>query len=99
MAEFISTLADVSTMWLVCLSFILCLIPLAIVGGMAYGMRKLVIALRPVLQRGQETMAKAAGGANKLSKSIAAPFIAISAFASQIRGTLHSLDQMIRRKA
>ena len=52
MAETISTLADVSTMWLVCLSFILCLIPLAIAGGMVFGMHKLLVALRPILQQG-----------------------------------------------
>lgn len=99
MAETISTLADVSTMWLVCLSFILCLIPLAIVGGVVFGMHKLLIALPPILQQGQEMMAKVGGGVNRFSKSIATPFIATSAFASRVRGTLHSLNQMIRRKA
>lgn len=99
MAEFISTLADVSTMWLVCLSFIFSLIPLGIVGAMVYGMRKLLQALPPVFKQGQESMAQVASGADRASRAIAAPFIATSAFASQVRGILRSLFHMIRRKA
>jgi hypothetical protein len=99
MAEFISTLADVSTMWLVCLSFLLCLIPLAIVGGVAFGMHKLLRALPPVFKQGQEGMAKVADGADRASKRVAAPFISASALASQIRGTLRGLSHTIRRNA
>lgn len=99
MTEFISTLADVSTMWLVCLSFIFCLIPLALAGAMAYGAWKLVAALRPVLERGQEGMAQVADGADRASKRVAAPFIATSAFASRVRSTLCGLSRIIGREA
>ncbi len=99
MAEFISTLADVSTIWLVCLSFILCLIPLLIVGGMVYGMRKLLHGLPPLFERGQAATARAAVGADRASKGIAKPFVAASALASQVRGTLRGLNRVIRRKA
>ena len=98
MAEFISTLADASTMWLVCLSFIFCLIPLAIVGGMVYGMRKLLIALPPIFEKGQEGMAQVADGADKASKKAAAPFIAASALSSRVKGMLRSISQISRRK-
>jgi hypothetical protein len=98
MAEFISTLADVSTMWFVFLTFVFCLIPLFIVGGMVYGMHRLLGALPPLFQNGQEGAAKVAQGADKASKSVAAPFIAASAFASQVRGVWHSLSQISRRK-
>jgi hypothetical protein len=91
MSEFISALADVSTMWLVCLCFIPLLIPLAIAGGMVYGMHKVLNALPPVFAKGQEGMAKVAAGATKASKSIAAPFVAVSASASRVKGMWRSL--------
>lgn len=99
MTEFISTLADVSTMWLVCLSFIFCLIPLSIVGAMVYGMHQLLRALPPVFEKGQEGMAKVADGADQFSVKVAAPFINASARASQVKGMLRSLNKVIRRKA
>jgi hypothetical protein len=99
MTESISALADVSTMWFVCISFVLCLIPLVIVGGMVYGMYKLLGALPPVFKQGQEGMAKIAEAADKAGDKVAAPFISASAFASQVRGSLRSLINMSRRKA
>jgi hypothetical protein len=99
MAEVISTLADISAIWLVILSFIACLIPLALVGGMVYGMYKLLKVLPPSLKRGQEGMVKVAEGADRASHKVAAPFISASALVSQIRGSLRSLVNMIRRKA
>ena len=98
MADFISTLADVSVIWLVLLSFILCLVPLAIVGGMVYGMRRLLIALPPIFKQGQEGMAKAADAAEKASEKTATPFIVASAFFSQGKGMLRSLSQIGRRE-
>lgn len=99
MAESISTLADVSTIWLIILSFILCLLPLALVGGLVYGMRKVLIALPPILQRGQAGMAAVADGADKASSKIAAPFIAMSGFSSQVKSILRRSVQMGRRKS
>jgi len=93
MSEFLSALADVSTMWLVCLCFIPLLIPLAIAGGMVYGMHKVLDALPPIFAKGQEGMAKIAAGATKASKSIAAPFVAVSAYASRVKGMWHSLKR------
>ena len=98
MTEFISTLADVSTIWLVMLSFILCLIPLALVGGIVYGMRKLLIALPPIFGKGQEGMATVADRTDEVSKKVAAPFIAASAVSSQVKGMLRSLGHISRRK-
>ena len=98
MAEFISTLADVSTVWLIILSFVLCLIPLGIVGGMVYGMYKLLGALPPVLQRGQEAMAEIAEGTDTASRKVATPFVAASATASQVRGSLRSLSKILGRR-
>jgi hypothetical protein len=99
MTEFISTLADVSTLWLVCLCSIPLLIPLGILGAMVYGMHKLSRALPPVFEQGQEGMARVADGADRASKKVAAPFTAASAFASQVRSTLCSLCHIIGRKA
>jgi hypothetical protein len=93
--EFISTLADASTIWLIILSFILCLIPLALVGGMVYGMRKLLGALPPVLKKGQEGLVRVADGADRASKRAAAPFITASASASQVKGMLRGLRKLI----
>jgi hypothetical protein len=98
MAETISTLADVSMIWLVLLSFILCLIPLAIFGGMVYGMRKLLIALPPVFKQGQEGMSRVASEADKVSKKIAEPFIAVEASASQVKGALREIGRIGRRQ-
>ena len=99
MAGFVSTLADVSTIWLVILSFLLCLLPLALVGGLVFGMRKVLIALPPILQRGQTGMAAVADGADKASRKIAAPFIAVSAFSSQVKELSRRFVQIGRRKA
>ena len=94
MTEFISTLADVSMIWLVMLSMILCLIPLALVGGIVYGMRKLLIALPPVFGKGQEGMATVADRTDEVSNRVAAPFIAASAVSSQVKGMLRSFGQL-----
>ena len=98
MTEFISTLADASTIWLVILSFILCLIPLAIVGGMVFGMYKLSGALRPALKRGQEGLVRVADGADSVSKKAAEPFITASASASQVKGVLRGLSKLVGGK-
>ena len=97
MTESISALADVSTMWLVLLSFILCLIPLALVGGMVFGMYKLLGTLPQVLRRGQEGVARVGDGVDQVSKRVAAPFIAVSASASQAKGMLRSVKKISRR--
>ena len=91
MAEFISTLADASMIWLVFLSFILCLVPLLIFGAMAYGMRKVLIALPPILKQGQDGMARVASETDRISKKVSAPFITASASASQVKGTVRGL--------
>lgn len=98
MAEIISTLADVSMIWLVLLGFILCLVPLAIFGGMAYGMRKLLIALPPILKQGQDGMVRVAQETDKLSSKITSPFIAVTAYANQVKGTIRGLSSIGRRK-
>ena len=93
MAEFISTLADASLIWLVFLSFILCLVPLLIFGGMVYGMRKVLIALPPILKQGQDGMARVASETNRISNKVSAPFITASATTSQVKGTLRGLTK------
>ena len=98
MAEVISTLADVSMIWLVFLGFMLCLIPLAIFGGMVYGMRKLLIALPPILKQGQDGMARVAQETDRLSDKIASPFIKATAYGNQVKGTVRGLSDMGRRK-
>lgn len=87
-------MGDVSTVWLVILSLILCLIPLALVGGMVFGLRKLLAALPPFLKQGQAGLARVADGADSASKKVAAPFIAASASASQVKGTLRGLKKL-----
>jgi hypothetical protein len=90
--DFISALADVSAIWLICLSLIPLAIPLAILGGMVYGMYKLLKALPPVFEKGQEGVNKVVTGADKASKSLAAPFIAASGLASQVKGMWRGLS-------
>jgi hypothetical protein len=97
MTEFISTLADVSTLWLVLLSFIFCLIPLALVGGLVYGIRKLLIALPPIFERGQDAMTHVADGADKAADRVAAPFITASAAANQVKGMVRNVTSRYRR--
>jgi len=94
MSEFVSTLGDVSTVWLVILSLIFCLIPLALVGGMVFGMRKLLTALPPLFEQGQAGLTRVADGADRASKRVAAPFIAVSASASQVKGMLRGLRKL-----
>ncbi len=91
--EFISALADVSAIWLIILSFIPLAIPLAILGGMVYGMYKLLQALPPVFEKAQELVQKVADGADKVSRSIAAPFISASALAVQLKSMLRGLSR------
>jgi hypothetical protein len=98
MAEVISTLADASTIWLVFLSFVLCLIPLALFGGIVYGMRKALIALPPILKQGQEGMAKVASETDKASRKVAAPFVSASAYFSQVKGVLRGVKNINRRE-
>jgi hypothetical protein len=85
-------------MWLICLSFLLCLIPLAIVGGLAYGTRKVNQALPPVFEQGQEVMTRVSQGVDKGSETVAEPFIAISARTEQAKETLQHLIRSVRRK-
>jgi hypothetical protein len=94
MAATISTLADISTIWLVLLSFILCLVPLAIFGALVYGMRKVLIALPPILKQGQQGMATVARETDRITKKIAEPFIVASASASQVKGTLRGITNL-----
>lgn len=94
MAEFISSLADISTIWLVFLSLVLCLVPLLIFGGAVYGMRKALIALPPILKQGQEGMTRVATETDKASKKITQPFISASAAASQAKGTVRNLTKL-----
>jgi hypothetical protein len=98
MTEIISTLADISMIWLVLLGFILCLIPLAIFGGMAYGMRKLLIALPPILKQGQDGIARVAQETDRMSDRIASPFITTTAYANQVKGTVRGLSNIGRRR-
>jgi hypothetical protein len=98
MAELISTLADISTIWLVLLSFILCLIPLAIFGAMVYGMRKALIELPPIFKQGQDGMATVAKETDRVSKKVAEPFIVIESKASQAKGVLRGISKIGRRE-
>ncbi len=91
--EFISALADVSAIWLIILSFIPLAIPLAILGGMVYGMYKFLQALPPVFEKMQEMVAKVAAGADQVSKSVAAPFVTASGLAAQLRSMLRGLSR------
>ncbi len=91
--EFISALADVSAIWLIILSFIPLAIPLAILGGMVYGMYKLLQALPPVFEKAQELVQKIAAGADNVSRSVAAPFISASALVAQLKSTLRGLSR------
>jgi hypothetical protein len=95
MAEFTSSLADVSAIWLVFLSFILCLVPLAIFGAMVYGMRKVLIALPPILKQGQKGIATVSRETDRVSKKIAQPFIVASASANQVKGTVRGLTKLV----
>jgi len=97
MTGFFSALADASTMWLVCLTFIVCLIPVAIFGGLVYAMRKLLKALPPVLEKGQTATARVAAGADSVTDKVAAPFITASALGSRIKGMGRSIRHTLRR--
>jgi predicted PurR-regulated permease PerM len=99
MGGFVSTLADVATIWLVLVSFVLCLIPLAIFGGTVYGLNKLLKALPPVFDKVQGTMEKVAEGTDQATDKVAAPLIAALAFSTRVRATLHGLAKLIRREA
>jgi hypothetical protein len=68
-------------------------------GGMVYGMRKLLVALPPIFKQGQEGLAKVSDSTDKASKKVAAPFIAASASGSQIKGMARDLTKIFRRKA
>lgn len=99
MGEVISTLADISLMWLIVLSCIACLIPLAVMFGLVFGMYKTLNFLPPVFQKGQALTAKVSEGANKISVKAAEPFIDASASASRFKTTVRGLArQFIRRQ-
>lgn len=94
--ELISALADVSAIWLIILSFIPLAIPLAILGGMVYGMYKLLKALSSAFEKIQNAVAKVPAGADKVSQSIAAPFITASGLAAQLKSMLRGLAQLVK---
>jgi len=99
MGEVISTLADVSLMWLIVLSCIACLIPLAVMSGLVFGMYKILSFLPPVFDKGQALTAKISEGADKISVKAAEPFINASANASRFKTTVRGLaKQFLRRQ-
>ncbi len=99
MGQVISTLADISLMWLIVLSFIACLVPLGIAFGLVYGMHKLRQALRPVFAKGQQITAQISEGTDRISLKAAEPFIDASARASRVKGTTRGLvKRFIRRQ-
>ena len=98
MTEFISALADASTMWLVCLAFIFCLVPPAIFGGLVYGMHKLLKALPPVFEKGQTGLARVAESADTAGTKVAAPFITASAFSARLKRMGRGIREMWRRE-
>ena len=99
MAEVISTLADASLMWLIVLSCIACLIPLAIMSGLVFGMHKILGFLLPVFQKGQTLTGKLSEGMDQFSVKASEPFIHASSSASRFKATVRGLaKQFIRRQ-
>ena len=87
----IAPVSYVATILLACESFILLLIPAAIIGGSVYGVRWLRLKLPPVFVQVRKYMALAKFYVERGCASIVAPLLAAHAFAAQVRAVRRGL--------
>ena len=87
----IAPVSYVATILLACESFILLLIPAAIIGGSVYGVHWLRRKLPPVFVQVRKYVALAKFYVERGCASIVAPLLAAHAFAAQVRAVCRGL--------
>jgi hypothetical protein len=87
----IAPLSYVATILLACESFVLLLIPLAILGGCAYGVRWLRRKLPPLFALARKYVAIGKAYVERGCAAVVAPLIAAHAFAAKARVWMNAL--------
>lgn len=90
-------LADVAAILLILESCLLGLLPLVFLGGMAYGVTRLIAAVEPLLKRAQTFSAQARERSEELSHQVARPFIAVSSRAAAARAWWYRVSRPFSR--
>lgn len=87
----IRALADAAAIILVAEVLILGLVPLALLGGMAYGVTRLIRALRPILKRIQDIARRVAAQSERVSQAATRPLIEVASRAAAGRAYVSTL--------
>jgi hypothetical protein len=95
----IRPLADAAAILLIVETCILGLVPLALLGGMAYGVIRLIDALRPILKRAQEVSARIARQSAEVSDKIARPLIEVSSRAAAAQAWMDRMGEPVSTEA
>jgi len=92
----IAPLSHVATILLACESFILLLIPAAIIGGSAYGVRWLRRKLPPLFAQARKVLALFKLYVERAGAAAVAPIIAADAAATQLRAWWDYVAGLVR---
>jgi hypothetical protein len=88
---------DVSLIFLIIQAMLLSLVPLAIVGGMVYGMRRLYAVLPGLFARVRAIMAIAHMWIEQVSTTVAAPIISVYALAARLSAWKRYIVKELKR--
>lgn len=89
----VSVWADISLMWLIVIAFIIALIPLALLGGLVFGLTQLIGKLPPVFFRIQGLLRTLNLRVSQLSDRVVNPFIRINSLSAGFRSALEVLSR------
>jgi len=84
-------LADAAAIVIIAEALILGLVPLALLGGMAYGVSRLIQALRPILKRVQDIVRRVAGQSERASQAATRPLIEVASRGAAARAYVNAL--------
>lgn len=93
------TARDIALIFLSIQALVISLIPLVLIGGLAYGIYRLNGWVRTYLQKAQVYVQMGHDWVERTTDAIAAPMIKVEATASAATTMFHTLKRMIRRDA
>jgi hypothetical protein len=88
---------DISLIVLICPAMLLSLLPLAVLGGMIYGLRMLHLRLPPFFTQVRAVTARIHLAVERASQAAAAPIIASSASAARAQGWKNYITKELKR--
>jgi len=94
----IPALRDVSLIWLLCPGLLCLLVPIAIMGGLAWVTRKGRLALRPKFQSALRGMQKIDAIVDKAGEKVAAPFVAAEARGAQVKAQADHIKRQFSKE-